>query len=364
MHRKADTYSLKLTTKQARLAKEQKWRARIIATMGILTFIGIILCGYGHAAVSTDLLISGDATISAPGASFTSQYMQDMTATECADAAPYTTSKMIDKRDGKSYWVTKFNDGRCWMTQNLALELSRSNPLTPELSDVSSNWIPEADTYNSITTTTRPAKINGTRSWYFKDETGGPYVSVGVNPGACAPKQSSLEGCVDVSVIKAAGRKPSDNPNFWNKNGQDLAYNDTEYDTHFEAGAYYQFNAATAGTGYAMASNQDAPSSICPKNWGLPSKDDTLNFNTAESSLILTVTDGAPYYFAQLGRIYSGINQLWQVGNGISYHWTKTIQSKGNQVYYIDGQPDRWLASAGGMLVVNNVRCVFYGEEE
>ena len=51
----------------------------------------------------------------------------------------------------------------------------------------------------------------------LKDETGGPYVSVGVNPGACAPKQSSLEGCVDVSVIKAAGRKPSDDPNFWNK---------------------------------------------------------------------------------------------------------------------------------------------------
>ncbi len=51
-------------------------------------------------------------------------YMQDMTPDICATAEENDTTQLIDKRDGKSYWVAKLKDGNCWMTQNLALDIT------------------------------------------------------------------------------------------------------------------------------------------------------------------------------------------------------------------------------------------------
>lgn len=94
----------------------------------------IVLCGYGHAAVSTDLLISGVGMVDQIG--FRSDYMQELTATECRNVSQYTQKQMIDKRDGQKYWVIKYGDGNCWMAQDLKLKLSTGTTLTAELSDV------------------------------------------------------------------------------------------------------------------------------------------------------------------------------------------------------------------------------------
>ena len=51
--------------------------------------------------------------------------MQDMTPQMCAKITKNGSSlRMVDIRDGKSYWVSKLKDGHCWMTQDLDLDLS------------------------------------------------------------------------------------------------------------------------------------------------------------------------------------------------------------------------------------------------
>ena len=75
-------------------------------------------------------------------------YMQDMTPTLCASAPEGDTTQLVDKRDGKKYWVAKLADGNYWMTQNLELDLS-GRTLTPADSDVSSNWTYNGGWYNS-----------------------------------------------------------------------------------------------------------------------------------------------------------------------------------------------------------------------
>lgn len=76
-------------------------------------------------------------------------YMQDMTSEICSDAPINDTVRLIDRRDGKYYWVAKLADGNCWMTQNLDLDLSTRQTLTPADSDVINNWTPNRSTVNS-----------------------------------------------------------------------------------------------------------------------------------------------------------------------------------------------------------------------
>ena len=47
--------------------------------------------------------------------------MQEMTSSICDATATGVTTELEDTRDGNKYRVTKLNDGRCWMTQNLRI---------------------------------------------------------------------------------------------------------------------------------------------------------------------------------------------------------------------------------------------------
>ena len=72
-------------------------------------------------------------------------YMQDVTPSVVNRIANSTTVTLIDRRDGKSYNVVKTN-GRLWMTENL--NLSGGTTLTPNLSNVSSNYtLPSSNYY-------------------------------------------------------------------------------------------------------------------------------------------------------------------------------------------------------------------------
>ena len=57
--------------------------------------------------------------------------MQDMTSTICSKVEAIGTQlQVLDKRDNKLYWISKLADNKCWMTQNLSLDLSHDRPLT------------------------------------------------------------------------------------------------------------------------------------------------------------------------------------------------------------------------------------------
>ena len=70
-------------------------------------------------------------------------YMQDLTASHCANSDNGATATLRDRRDNNSYTIAKIN-GYCWMTQNL--RLSRGRTLTSTDSNVASSWyFPTAD---------------------------------------------------------------------------------------------------------------------------------------------------------------------------------------------------------------------------
>lgn len=179
--------------------------------------------------------------------------MQEMTTEICSNAKTDDTTQLIDVRDNKQYWVAKLADGRCWMVQNLGLDLKTTTPLTPNSSDVAADWTPLVDTSTALFNN---ADDDGTYSY---------------GPGTSAS------------------------------------------DTHFSLGNYYQYNAATAGSGAAVA-GQEAPSSICPKGWTLPSLDEFLALHdsyglTDEFLMVGSIPmEQPPFYWVPSGYLQTGVS--------------------------------------------------------
>lgn len=88
--------------------RERKVRRGVILSCTIVGLVGIVICGYGHAAVNSNLYIAGGATIKGVGAKFKSIYMQDLTPQECTEVGDDITTQMIDKRDGKNIGCKSF----------------------------------------------------------------------------------------------------------------------------------------------------------------------------------------------------------------------------------------------------------------
>ena len=170
--------------------------------------------------------------------------MQQMSTAICNNTATGTSKTLTDTRDNNTYTVKKFNDGNCWMTQNLRLKLTSGQAVTVvnNTTGATSSWTPTNTTQTTTGTT-------------------------------------------------------------WASNGGDVA---RSYDTaNTSYGVYYNWYAATAGTGTASMSSGNATSSICPAGWRLPSNSGTKSYY----NLITTTygyTTGAELV-SNLGFVYSGV---------------------------------------------------------
>ncbi len=243
--------------------------------------------------------------------------MQDMTGEICAKANIGDAGSLEDVRDGNVYTVRKYEDGKCWMTRNLALTKEsieangNSAILTSSDSNVESNYMMPASLYEIDKEDFSAAKIYSSQI----------YVS-----------------------------ESTDNS------------------------AYYNYMAVTAGSGGEDLAKGDASASICPRGWRLPSFDDYnyLLDTTGIASMkkpeekLQTVLD-PPYAFVRAGGIWNGVLSFYgQAG----YCWSSMI--------YIDdtvraitlalGAPD--LVAAGVEFGANwrsdglPVRCVAEKAEE
>lgn len=76
-------------------------------------------------------------------------YLQEMTPEICASAPLNTTKTVKDERDQKEYTIARLGDNRCWMTQNLALDLN-DKTFTPANSDITTNWPSRTITVNNV----------------------------------------------------------------------------------------------------------------------------------------------------------------------------------------------------------------------
>ena len=248
--------------------------------------------------------------------------MQDMTAAICATAPSDAMKRLTDSRDGKQYWVAKLADGNCWMTQNLDLDLTHGTPLTPDDSDVSSNWNPPRSTEKNGTVTSSENNTE-TYSWDF-----GLYVKN--NPDdyeSYCTQVKTMSGCD--GWTDAANLTPAETE--WTGSVDNTVSGNT-YDAHFLIGNFYQWNAATAGTGGTIDNYANATDSICPKGWRLPISGSGEEFDTLVGSLNSTTITQAPYYFNPSGLVRSGTLRIAGSSGG---YWASTARSSAGFAYLL-----------------------------
>lgn len=288
-------------------------------------------------------------------------YMQEMTASVCNASRPNESKQLIDRRDQKTYWVTKLADGNCWMTQNLDLDLGikdeanniDTTKLNPEDSDIATEWNMTTSTYPITQTST--GDINGGRwkteqtvvqSWDPGDYV---YVGAGLGLASCGTDYGNLGVC-DQTVWK-------------------LVDNEHEHDNHYLIGNYYSWNAATAGTGGVMSSGV-ATGSICPKGWKLPTVNysdagnDYASLLTAEGVDNIDAVRLAPLYFVPSGDIYEGGGR-WAGSAGILWSSRARNESTTNAYRFMYNQSGIHATSDGTTAynqtyryLGNTVRCV------
>ena len=253
---------------------------------------------------------------------YTIDYMQDMTPGVCFSATtPSKTATqfdwdgshegddsyvprrtLIDSRDGKAYLVSKLADGNCWMSQNLALDIVEDEEIIISNNDgTTGTVVPDnsADTSEGVGW----GQPGGWQSFQPQDE--GLYY---------------LEGKTASSTPTAAG---------------------VEYAWE-SAGYYYNWYTATGSSGTGSMESGDAPSSICPKGWRLPTSEGSKSlynlFANGYGLELLTEAAGTalradPLNFVLSGGysyITSAMAHTGETGNG--FYWMSTAYSE-SQAY-------------------------------
>lgn len=280
-----------------------------------------------------------------------------------------TTEQLIDQRDGKSYWVAKLADGKCWMTQNLALDLTTEG-LTSELTDLqTSSTAKYEEAVNEAGETILKWNAN---SKYppkaTKMDVAFTSSSSDANDVACKSSATTADFVIAQPYVAATSSKKSTiaeygsivkdvtgwEPTYrYNRLKSSYSYDEKTktYDAHYLIGNYYSSGAAYAGSGIVQKSNTRAVSSICPKGWRLPnSPNNGAEFKTLLSAYGITskpasatitgldITD-SPLYLAMFGgntdgTKFSGVGATGNYWSSYmqSGHYRRGLQVKGSSV--------------------------------
>ena len=211
--------------------------------------------------------------------------MQDMDSQICSligNSGEVTATQLVDLRDSNLYWVAKLEDGKCWMTSNLDLDIGGLNtaPLNSNNTDISTN----PNVYASSGIYSDYNVSDGVYTW---------------NPVSTAKTSSYY---IDNTTVKPSAWPQNNYTTPYSAEGGDTYYytsnntnNDTRYNSlqacknasHTEdeckryfAGNYYNWSAAIASnnsTNIGSTAEEIASNSICPKGWRLPNASQTSN---------------------------------------------------------------------------------------
>ncbi len=242
-------------------------------------------------------------------------YMQQMTKAACESTGTtgsgnYPSRTLVDARDQNTYTVTKLDDQKCWMTQNLQFDLSKANIITVDNTDVAERFI--------------------TKNTWLTD--------------GLASANSSFEG------------EQTSDAAVWN-NGTGIANADKWQP---EYGYYYNWCAAGAGSCKdGMLAPGTIVSSICPKGWRMPAESDYTNLLTAanigdnESGSVKIRS--APYNFAYSGTVTG--STLGNMGVNGSY-WTTTSSHGSARAHILYLTNSRVVASVDERGYGLPIRCI------
>ncbi len=286
------------------MLKIRKSKVKVVGAITLLSLLSISYVGLSFYSIPekvSAITIEDNRTLS------NISTMQQMTAEVCENSEPFESKSLRDVRDSKYYVITKLDDNRCWMTENLALEMNNMM-LTPTDSDVPYSW--------------RSTTGASTTNW-------------------------SSEGCTY-----------PDNPSPCNiaryYNGSGSQYWKPDY------GYYYSWSAATAGMGTSISGDNDATRSICAKGWRLPSVDDyrklytSINVSSASSAYFKLIS--SPYNFKVVGQMNANGEDTY-----LSRFWSRTSYKNSIGAYFLQMEANnRYVAevTAAHRGDGNLVRCI------
>lgn len=294
--------------------------------------------------------------------------MQDMTSDICAAAQEHSELQVQDIRDNKLYWILKAKDGKCWMTQNLDLDLETTPTnvaaLTSENTDINTwNGI---DNNNKYTAADGYSESGGVITWTPPRATMTPNSSGGFT---WANSQDFIK-TVDVGnwfqtstyYTKADCTGASPWCNYLTGYDRGFFYTEsspTPEQMHYHMGNYYNWISAVAtntisefGTATASNVSNNPKNSICPKGWRLPvystdsTKDDFGILFTYYPSTDTSKKDlglfSPPLYFVRGGVTR---NSMLQYAGESGGYYTSTVNNSstsatGAKEYNLDFKSD------------------------
>ena len=247
--------------------------------------------------------------------------MQDMNKSICDLTANEQQTTLVDIRDSKTYTIfkSKAPDSKCWMNQNLDLDLSSSTPLTNVNTDLNSvnSWTPERSTI-------APGNLS-TSTW--ADDNNNPY---SYNPG---------------NIFYYTSGDNTDDTQYNSLDACKVDHTEAEC-RHYHAGNYYNFSAAVASNDTSASTTQytQMPNSICPKSWRLPEGPlnasdysdfndilatyEVINYGASGDNVYLSngfyILRTNPLYFVRSGYAYSGGQGAF---SSRGYYWSSSISS-------------------------------------
>ena len=184
--------------------------------------------------------------------------MQNLHPSLCTDAGTY----VYDNRDNNVYLVKRLVDGRCWMLDNLALDLTDS--------DVESAMLDSTDTKTNASYQTLDYLFNGGGS--------SPYTNYAVANANSSnyydrPAIAKSGTCNDAYCVN----NPTSGNWTYDSVTQTTVNNVNSY-AQGKIGIYYNFCAASAGSYCYTSGNAvddpntaiDAAEDICPSGWRMP----------------------------------------------------------------------------------------------
>ena len=277
--------------------------------------------------------------------------MQDMSSTICADVDIPSELQVYDSRDNHIYTIGRLADERCWLLDNLALDLTNSTTLAA-LSDTNTNASSTALGY-----------LRGTTSRDPSQDPDGNFATAGV-------ANWTSDYSYSAPLINTSKENES--------NGTITNPNDTLVEAaNWKYGIYYNYCAASAGSycygngtteGVSLDRQNtaiDAEFDICPAGWRMPTGGSVESDGGEYQNLYdqyENAADGQTLAFrkafhATMQGMYYGSQASYQGGEG--WYWSSTKQSDHYMyILYSYYTPMISAASTATHYYGHTVRCI------
>ena len=276
--------------------------------------------------------------------------MQAFSAQQCNSMGLHEIAKLYDTRDGQAYRVRKMDDGKCWMIDNLRLELIEDMVFTPDDSDVKTattvnfNWRYYDDSFEEW------VGFTGTRegdfvTWGELTKMGYPAGGYGFDYMAWRQVDPSMEIFYPDDVAAWGYEDWQVEAYYYCRPGRAAFW----YGSLTGCGYFYNFFTATAGTSDDPSGNEQlaATGSICPAGWRLPITG--FDYYGSDSDIALLNGfmngDGAPS-----AESYDYVNNRSYVDNWLpSGAWQGAMGGRymGGSIFNTGSNGSYWSATSG-----------------